>query len=194
MDTVNSGISAAVLDNLDLDRAVALAKLSSIAGQPFSEFNVAVDRDTILAQYSEKGFPQATFEWSSDPAAEPHHVRLRYVIHEGSQQFVRQVVVTGNRMTRTKLIDRNITLNPGDPLSPSEMTAIQRRLYNLGVFNRVTISTQNGNPAFLSEIRKTLEQIRNILSEAGASNAQSKAAAERIKSARAVLRLYAVGG
>ncbi len=126
-----------------LDRAGTLARLSSVAGQPFSEFNVGVDRDTILAQYAEKGFPKATFEWSSEPAAEPHRMRLRYVIHEGSQQFVRQVVVTGNRRTRTQLIDRNITLNPGDPLSPEEMTAIQRRLYNLGVFARVDAAIQD---------------------------------------------------
>ena len=126
-----------------IDRDAALAKLSSSAGEPFSEFNVAVDRDTILARYSEKGFPQATFEWSSEPAADPHRLKLRYTIHEGSQQFVRQVVISGNRVTRTHLIDRNITLNPGDPLSPSEMTAIQRRLYNLGVFARVDAAIQD---------------------------------------------------
>ena len=65
-------------------RRAILAALSSVAGQPFSEFNVAVDRDTILAQYFEKGFRNATFEWSSKPAAEPNRVDLHYVVHEGS--------------------------------------------------------------------------------------------------------------
>ena len=68
-------------------------QLSSTDGQPFSEFNVAVDRDTILAQYFENGFPHATFEWSSKPAAEPNRVDLHYTIHEGQQQFVRQVLI-----------------------------------------------------------------------------------------------------
>jgi outer membrane protein assembly complex protein YaeT len=126
-----------------VDRAALMAKLSSVAGQPFSEFNVAVDRDTILAAYSEKGFPRATFEWSSKPAADPHRVELEYVIHEGGQQFVRQVVVTGARNTNAQLINRAITLNPGDPLSPAEMTAIQRRLYGLGVFARVDSAIQD---------------------------------------------------
>jgi outer membrane protein assembly complex protein YaeT len=126
-----------------VDRAALTAKLSSIAGQPFSEFNVAVDRDTILAAYSEKGFPRATFEWSSKPAADPHQVELEYVVQEGGQQFVRQVVVTGAHHTRAQLINRTITLNPGDPLSPTEMTAIQRRLYGLGVFARVEAAIQD---------------------------------------------------
>ena len=40
-----------------LDKARLLSKLSSAEGQPFSEFNVAVDRDTILAEYFDNGFP-----------------------------------------------------------------------------------------------------------------------------------------
>jgi outer membrane protein insertion porin family len=126
-----------------LDRNKLLAALSSSEGQPFSEFNVAVDRDTILAQYFEKGFPRATFEWSSTPAADPHQIDLHFVINEGPQQFVRQVVITGNRRTRTDIINSNITLNPGDPLSPTEITEIQRRLYALGVFARVDTAIQD---------------------------------------------------
>jgi outer membrane protein insertion porin family len=126
-----------------LNRDQIVARLSSVAGQPFSEFNVAVDRDTILAQYFEKGFPRPTFEWSSKPGAEPHRIDLRYLIHEGRQQFVREVLITGNHVTNTQLINRNITLNPGDPLSPTEMTDIQRRLYALGVFARVDAAIQN---------------------------------------------------
>jgi len=137
-------ISHLQIDGIEhLDRAALATKLSSAAGQPFSEFNVALDRDAILAAYSEKGFPNATFEWSSTPAAAPHQLDVHYAIQEGRQQFVRAVIVSGNRNTRTDLIDRNITLHPGDPLSPSEMTAIQRRLYDLGVFSRVDTAIQN---------------------------------------------------
>jgi outer membrane protein insertion porin family len=126
-----------------LEVAKLRARLSSSEGQPFSEFNVAVDRDTILAQYFESGFPRPAFEWSSKPATEPHRVDLRYVVREGRQQFVREVVITGNRVTRWQLINHNITLNPGDPLSPTEMTDIQRRLYALGVFARVDTAIQD---------------------------------------------------
>ncbi len=62
-----------------LNKARLLSKLSSSEGQPFSEFNVAVDRDTILAEYFDNGFPHATFEWSSKPAADPNRVDLLFV-------------------------------------------------------------------------------------------------------------------
>jgi outer membrane protein assembly complex protein YaeT len=133
------------IDGIDrLDRERIAARLSSAAGQPFSEFNVAVDRDTILAQYFEQGFPNASFEWSSKPSpGAPHRIDLHFAVREGGQQFVREILITGNEVTRTKLINKNITLNPGDPLSPTAMTEIQRRLYSLGVFARVDTAIQN---------------------------------------------------
>ena len=139
-----SFIASLQVDGIErLDKASLLSRLSSVAGQPFSEYNVAVDRDAILAQYFEKGFPNATFEWSSKPAAQPNSVDLRYAVKEGQAQFVRQVVATGLRITRPSMVNRSLTLNPGDPLSPTAITDIQRRLYDLGVFAKVDAAIQD---------------------------------------------------
>jgi outer membrane protein assembly complex protein YaeT len=126
-----------------LDKSLLLNKLSSADGQPFSEFNVAVDRDTILAQYFSSGFPHATFDWTSKPGTEPHRIDLTFTIHEGEQQFVREVIVTGLRTTRPALVSRNLRLNPGDPLSPTAITDTQRRLYDLGIFAKVDSAIEN---------------------------------------------------
>jgi outer membrane protein insertion porin family len=126
-----------------LDRDAVLRTLSSIKGQPFSEYTVAVDRDTILAQYFDKGFADATFEWNFQPAAAPNRVELHYILHEGQQQFVRQVVINNLTNTRPSLVNRRLTLNPGDPLSPTQITETQRKLYNLGVFARVDAAIQD---------------------------------------------------
>ena len=126
-----------------LDKKAVLAALSSTVGQPFSEFNVAVDRDTILEKYFEAGFPGAAFEWSSKPAADASHVDLAYTVREGNRQFVREVIYSGNRTTRPRLINRTLGLNPGDPLSPTAITDTQRKLYDLGVFARVDAAIQD---------------------------------------------------
>ena len=94
-----------------LDKAAILAMLSSHPGQPFSEFNVAVDRDTILAQYFDHGFPNATFEWSSKPAATPHRMDLRFTISEGT----RAVRAPGGHHRRSRSPAR-----PGRPQPPAE--------------------------------------------------------------------------
>jgi outer membrane protein insertion porin family len=127
-----------------LDKAQLLSRLSSVEGQPFSEYNVAVDRDAVMGQYSIRGFPNATFEWSSKPATDaPNQVDLAYVIHEGQQQFVRDILVSGLGSTRRSVVDSKMELKPGDPLSPTAMRDTQRQLYDLGVFARVDTAIQN---------------------------------------------------
>jgi outer membrane protein insertion porin family len=126
-----------------LDRQTILAKLSSTVGQPFSEFEVAKDRDSILSEYFSEGFPNATFEWSSKPGAAPNRVELRYVISEGQRRFVRQVLTSGLVTTHVQLVNRNILLNPGDPLSQPKMVETQRRLYDLAIFSEVNTAIQN---------------------------------------------------
>lgn len=125
------------------DKAQLQSQLASVEGQPYSEYNVAVDRDTILQQYSKEGFPNAAFEWSSKPAPEANQIDLTYVIHEGQQEFVRAVLISGLKNTRRSLVDSVMLLKAGDPLSPTAERETQRKLYDLGVFARVDTAIQN---------------------------------------------------
>jgi outer membrane protein insertion porin family len=126
-----------------LDASGILHTMNSSEGQPFSEFNVAADRDTILAYYFANGFPNVGFEWNSTPGAGPHEVDLHFVIAEGRRQFVRDVLLEGLNTTRPSLVARNLLLAAGDPLSPISMADTQRRLYDLGIFSQVNMAIQD---------------------------------------------------
>jgi outer membrane protein assembly factor BamA len=91
------------------------------------------------------GFPKATFEWSSKPAAAPYKVDVFFKIAEGQQQFVREVLINahGLQITRPAMVSRALQLNPGDPLSPVAITSTQQRLYDLGVFAKVDAAIEN---------------------------------------------------
>ncbi|HVP47081.1 MAG TPA: POTRA domain-containing protein, partial [Bryobacteraceae bacterium] len=125
------------------DARKIIPTLSSTEGQPFSDFSVAADRDAILAYYFTNGFPNASFEWNSKPAAQPQQVELRFVITEGRRQFVQDVLVEGLLNTRPAMVSRNLLLAAGDPLSPIRMADTQRRLYDLGIFSTVDMAIQN---------------------------------------------------
>lgn len=126
-----------------LDSQQIVPTLSSGEGQPFSEFSVASDRDSILAFYYSEGFPDASFEWNSRPGPQPHTVELQFIIREGNRQLVRQVLYGGLETTRPSLVNKNLHINPGDPLSPIRMADTQHRLYDLGVFAKVDMAVQN---------------------------------------------------
>jgi outer membrane protein assembly factor BamA len=149
--------------------------IASAPGQPYSDFNVTIDRDNILALYFNEGFPEASFTSTADrvapengEAAKPGTaaneknqkkeekeksakpgtlqaapVKLVYHITEGPQTRVRRILLSGYQRTRIGVIQREIRVEAGAPLREGEVVESQRRLYNLGVFNRVTIEPQN---------------------------------------------------
>jgi outer membrane protein insertion porin family len=119
------------------------SQLASVAKQPFSEFNLASDRAVVLTYYYENGFPEATFKATFAPSATPHHVNVTYTITEGDRQYVRRVITSGLNSTRPSLVNKSISLHEGDPLSPVEQTAIQKDLYDLGIFASVDTAIQN---------------------------------------------------
>lgn len=85
-------------------------------------------------------------EKDSKPAIEQAEaVRLVYRIQEGPQTRVRRILLSGYAHTRPGVIRREIRIKVNEPLREGDVVESQRHLYNLGVFNRVTIEPQNPN-------------------------------------------------
>jgi len=134
--------------NQQLSRDELLGVVGSSKGQPYSEFNVSSDRDNILATYYDQGFSEAQFAADVEklPAAGPKEgpvVRLRYHITEGPQVLVAKVLLSGYEHTRAGVISRQVGIKTGEPLSEGTVVETQRKLYNLGIFSRVSIAPQN---------------------------------------------------
>ena len=158
------------LNGMDQFRTEALSRrLASAAGQPFSEANLAMDRNTILTYYYTRGFPDANFQaaWAASEA--PNHVNITYSITEGDRKYVRKVLTSGIRTTRQSVVDKVITLKPGDPLSPVAQNDIQKRFYDLGIFARVDTAIQNPDGDTDSEyVLYNLEEANRYLLQVGA--------------------------
>jgi len=130
------GMGPRDLENLKPD-------LQSTEGQAFSESNVAADRDTILNYYFNNGYPNAAFDWSQAPAAEPHRVNLKYKVQSGERQYVRGVLVRGLSTTSPGLVGSRFILHAGEPISQRKIAQSQQKLYDLGIFSKVQTALQN---------------------------------------------------
>lgn len=118
--------------------------LSTIEGQPFSEVNIAQDRDFILSYYFNHGFPNVQMKASYEPVKDDSsRMDVTYAIEEGTRVFVDQVLVSGLEHTRPFIVDRDISVKAADPLSQLSMLDSQRRLYDLGIFTQVEMAVQN---------------------------------------------------
>ena len=107
-------------------------------GQPFSMALLDEDRQTIESRYWERGFTQVKAE-STVERQPQERVRVLYQVTEGELVKVGSVYVIGNRLTKNKVVTRNINFHEGDPLSQDRLLTSQQRLYSLGLFNRVDI-------------------------------------------------------
>jgi outer membrane protein insertion porin family len=119
------------------------SRLTSARGQPYSEANVAADRDYILNYFYNAGYPNATFDYYLDSVSIPNRVKLRFKLNLGKREYVRQVLVSGLKWTKPRLVYDKIKLKEGDPLSLTKMTDTQRSLYDIGIFARVNTAIQN---------------------------------------------------
>jgi outer membrane protein insertion porin family len=147
-----------------LSKQTILSKIASSAGEPYSDFNVVSDRDNILALYYNEGFPDAQFKATlvnvpaaaqgadvkTVPETKPNvlatahpRVALTYQIDEGPQVKVSGVFIGGYNKTRRGVIAREVKIKQGEPLREGDVIETQRRLYNLGIFTRVTLAPQN---------------------------------------------------
>jgi outer membrane protein insertion porin family len=118
--------------------------LNTVAGQPFSEFNVASDRDILLNYYFNSGFPDATLAASAAPASGgANRMDVTFTLHEGMRVFVDRVLVSGLDHTRPAIVQRDIQVKSGDPLSQIDLLKTQQKLYDLGIFSQVDTAVQN---------------------------------------------------
>ncbi|MGA8599548.1 MAG: POTRA domain-containing protein [Bryobacteraceae bacterium] len=126
-----------------IDAESLRSRMSMGAGQPYSDLNIAADRNAILTFYSVAGFSKTAFQYSATPAKQPHEVLITYSINEGPQEFVRDVLLMGLYHTRKDVVASRISVKPGDPLSQATLSEGQRRLYNLGIFSRIDAGIQD---------------------------------------------------
>jgi len=117
--------------------------LNTGEGQPFSENSIASDRDILLNYYFNLGFPNATFEASAKASDKPDRMDVTYTLKEGDQVFVDRVLYSGLVHTRSYVVDRELEMSPGDPLSQIAMLKTQQNLYDLGIFSQVDTAVQN---------------------------------------------------
>jgi outer membrane protein assembly complex protein YaeT len=135
-----------IVGNKTFSTAQLAAEINTAPREPFSEFRIAQDRDNLLNYYFNHGFPRATFEASAKPIPDqPNHMDVTFTINEGERVFVDHVYVSGLDHTRPYVVNRELQVDPGDPLSQIDMLQTQQRLYDLGIFSQVDTAVQNPN-------------------------------------------------
>jgi outer membrane protein insertion porin family len=111
-------------------------------GKPYSPRLLQTDRNQILGSYLDLGYLNADFHSMVTPGADnPHLMNVVYTIDEGVQGHVGDVVLLGTKITRPKFVE-SVTrpnVSTGQPLSEGKFFTAEGDLYNLGIFDWVSV-------------------------------------------------------
>jgi outer membrane protein assembly complex protein YaeT len=129
------------------------ALVTTAPGRPYSEGEIAQDRDRIDLEYRNRGYETIAVAPAVSLVENGTRADVRFEITEGPQVIVDHVIIVGNQRTSMETIEREVLLKPGQPLGYSARIETQQRLAALGLFRRVVVD----------EIRHGGETRRDVL-------------------------------
>lgn len=106
-------------------------------GDAWNPLVVEQGRTVLLDQLRAVGFASASV--TVDHRCQEHRCRPIFLVNPGPQFTVGRVVVAALARTDPKVVDALVRVKEGDPLSSEALVLAQRRLLELGIFDRVAI-------------------------------------------------------
>jgi len=108
----------------------------------FSEYGVSKDIYNIQMFYGERGYIDAYLRREIQINDKNKTVDVVFNIHEGSINYVRNIIIKGNLETKDKVIRREIRIKPGEKLDTQKVRRSRERLMNLDYFHKVDFSDE----------------------------------------------------
>ena len=127
-------------------------------GRPFYRPQLSVDRDAIERHYRARGFKSVAVVSQLAFTADQRRVGITWMVREGDQITIDRVLINGNSRVATQLIQNELTIKPGSPMSDEAMIESQRRLAELGLFRRVRITELPRSGSLARDVLVELEE------------------------------------
>lgn len=129
----------------DVDPANLRRVISTNEGDVYNAEAVERSLSAVTVEVARRGyaFSQVRPTGQRDPASRT--VTINYVVDEGPRVYVERLNIRGNTRTLDHVIRREFDLGEGDPYNKVLVDRAERRLNNLGFFERVRITNEPGS-------------------------------------------------
>ena len=140
-----------------------LPNLQLEEGMPLNPQMLNEDIIALQSFYSARGNAEVQVTHRTEESADKTTAKLTYVIAEGPQIKVGDIVVRGNTYTDDDVVLRKVDLEKGDPFTYTSILEAQRELYRLGIFQRADIQAeQAGTSVADRNVTIEVEEGRNL--------------------------------
>ncbi|WP_305987410.1 outer membrane protein assembly factor BamA [Roseibium sp. MMSF_3544] len=130
----------AEVDPNDLQRLVRTR-----SGQTFNALRIEQTVEDITLRVSEEGYAFARVRPRGARNYDDNTISLIYYIEEGPRAYIERINVIGNDRTREYVIRREFDIVEGDAFNRALVDKAERRIRNLGFFEKVSVTTQQGS-------------------------------------------------
>ena len=117
--------------------------LQLAAGKAYSTHLLEADRNTVLAEYLNHGYPNVQFDASVSPVdGDPHSMDVVYKVDQGPEVRIGEIVLLGAEHTRPAFVQAvtQPTIREGQLLGEGSLLQSESDLYNLGVFDWANVT------------------------------------------------------
>jgi outer membrane protein insertion porin family len=114
-------------------------------GMIYNNELVKKSTDIISTAYESLGYANVSCREVRLADFKTHVVNMQLIINEGRKFTINRVVISGNNITKDKVIRRELVIQPGDPLDKNRIKASKERLMGMGYFKKVEAVTVNSN-------------------------------------------------
>ena len=124
-----------------LSKSEALETVNLKKGSPFRSYMVQSDENALSSRISEKGYPHVNVKGSATINKDTHEAAVTYKVDQGPFVKMGQVATIGNFITKRRVIQNEMELDPGEPFSLKKFLGSQRNIRNIEAFDTVRFET-----------------------------------------------------
>ena len=129
-------------DSLQRPRGDLFASLKVKEGNDYNREGVVKDIDFLIQACNDEGYAYADVTPSIDINEEEQSVNVDYQIIKGGLVFINRIAISGNTVTRDKVIRRQLAIVEGDLYSSSKVKNSYANLNRLRYFEEVDFQTE----------------------------------------------------
>jgi len=110
-------------------------------GSVFRNYMIRSDENTLSSLISEKGYPHVKVKGTAAISKDKTEAAVTYEVDEGPFVKMGQTALTGNFLTKRRVIDNELESDPGDPFSLNKFLKSQRNIRDIEAFDSVRFNT-----------------------------------------------------
>jgi len=140
VQTTVSSVNISGLKSVDIMRAFQVIQLKT--GQPFRQYMLQSDENSLSSLISEKGYPHVKVVGSVTFSEDKSSADVDYLVEEGTYTAMGSVRYVGNFQTKEHILNNEVEMKPQDPFSLTKMLKTQQNLRNMEVFDSAQFKTK----------------------------------------------------